>query len=585
MFSLRNMLNKCLGLQSSAINVKEQLFHPPIGYESVLKLREQLQYIEEKGVIPHPFMSRATTNMHEDGSASDVSKEPGPTASSRLESETYLTYIDEDGSGRLGMLPTLGYTSNNKIVAIGAKASSSSKWRVSDNPVQWLTNLISPGSVPIEIRVTGWKEFSLLLLNPESLEIEQQVVLPRTVANTTVIRLLDVPHNKFIPLTVIDAIRAIWGLDVHKLYDDTSGGAYFTLDNNNRAIIPTADNEIWIVKFQSGREPIINRIAIPGLEESDRLVSIAPTWRYEGFYWFATREGVIGVASLSDVVVARYDMRLAADGLTDEIINNSFAVGADGMYVVSSHALYRFDFRPDIETKIFRWRSVYNRGNARKCGQLPPAGSGTTPTLLGERFVAICDNATNMNVHIFERENGRTTSIERVFPTFSEGGATPEGASACDNSIVAYKFSLFIGNTYCYKNPFSPNPTGGLTRIDVDPDTGRTHRVWTKPDIAIWSAVPKYSSATNLLYIYARENKDGIEMWHVKGIDREGNIAVSIPIHEQEMIDGINIFGLRTEQVDKYDNGWGPLYLGLDEWGSPSIMLGMTQGLYRLIFT
>ena len=563
---LKNTLIECLGLTGN-LSMKQHLFRPSIGFRGELSLRKQLDQVENSGVIPHPYLSRFTTNMHENGSATDVTSQAGPGVNSQLLDESYLTYIDEAGSGRLGMLPTLAYRTDGKIVAIGVKASCTSNR--------------SRG----QLVITGWKEFSVLLINPDTLAIEQQISLPRQEARTSSISIAGGIFTLSLSV-LIEAANSIWGWDEHKLYEDSSGGAYFTLDHKDRAIVPTANQEIWVVRFRSHRSPEITRLAIPGLRDSDGLNSISPTWMQDETYWFSTREGVVGIVSLTGDIVATHDIRSVVSGNTEETINNSIAVCADGVFVVSSHALYRFDYQPDVEGDILRWRSEYDRGSVRKCGQLPPRGSGTTPTLLGERFVAICDNAWNMQAHIFDRQTGATTGITRVFPSSVQRGAIPDGASACDNSIVAFKFTLYIGNTHCYKDPFSRNPTGGLTRIDVNPATGRVTHRWTRPNITIWSAVPKYSTQSNLIYIYAREDMEGTPWWHVKGIDSDGIVKVSIPIHQEEMVNGIEIGRFfRREKVDRYDNGWGPMYIGLDTWGSSSILLGMTQGLYRLRFS
>ena len=50
------------------------------------------------------------------------------------------------------------------------------------------------------------------------------------------------------------------------------------------------------------------------------------------------------------------------------------------------------------------WRAPYDRGTARKVGQINQ-GSGTTPTFLGRNFVAITDNAdARMHVLVYRRE-------------------------------------------------------------------------------------------------------------------------------------------------------------------------------------
>ena len=55
-------------------------------------------------------------------------------------------------------------------------------------------------------------------------------------------------------------------------------------------------------------------------------------------------------------------------------------------------------------------------------------------------------------------------------------------ASACENSVVAYRNSLFIGNTYNYVDPFDFNDTpGGIDRYDMNPATGKFEKVENWP--------------------------------------------------------------------------------------------------------
>jgi hypothetical protein len=147
-----------------------------------------------------------------------------------------------------------------------------------------------------------------------------------------------------------------------------------------------------------------------------------------------------------------------------------------------------------------------------------------------------------------------------------------------------------VGNTHCYAHPFvnRPRPTGGMTRFDVNPDTDRLRMRWTNPNIYIWSAVPKLSSATGLIYIYSRETgeiSEGTEeepQWRLQGIDAMGNIRLSISIASREKITWLDISSLREEKVDRYDNGWGPLYVGLNAWGDRTVLMATIQGLLRI---
>src|SRR5206468_10967571 len=114
-----------------------------------------------------------------------------------------------------------------------------------------------------------------------------------------------------------------------------------------------------------------------------------------------------------------------------EAIGNSFAVDeTGGVFIVSDHAMYRFDAGPMGEPEV-TWREAYDRGTRLKPGQVN-FGSGTTPTLMGTGWVAITDNADpQMHVLVYRRE--AAVSGPRLFctePVFAAGmGATENSLS------------------------------------------------------------------------------------------------------------------------------------------------------------
>ena len=80
-----------------------------------------------------------------------------------------------------------------------------------------------------------------------------------------------------------------------------------------------------------------------------------------------------------------------------EQIQNSFAVGEDGVYIVTDLALHKLRFNeetkdieldPDWEKNFIGGGLMYENDYTRKPGHLN-AGSGTSPTLMDNRFVAI----------------------------------------------------------------------------------------------------------------------------------------------------------------------------------------------------
>src|SRR4029077_3038081 len=86
----------------------------------------------------------------------------------------------------------------------------------------------------------------------------------------------------------------------------------------------------------------------------------------------------------------------------DEPIENSFAADEKGgVYIVSDVAMYRFDLGKDGQIEE-TWREQYQNSGLVKPGQFT-AGSGTTPTVMGNHYVAITDNADPMNVVVYRR--------------------------------------------------------------------------------------------------------------------------------------------------------------------------------------
>ena len=78
-------------------------------------------------------------------------------------------------------------------------------------------------------------------------------------------------------------------------------------------------------------------------------------------------------------------------------VSNSFAVDeTGGVYIAADDGLHRMDAAAD-GTPRTTWSQTYSNSGVKKPGQTQ-AGSGTTPTLMGRRHVAITDNADPMNV-------------------------------------------------------------------------------------------------------------------------------------------------------------------------------------------
>ncbi len=206
--------------------------------------------------------------------------------------------------------------------------------------------------------------------------------------------------------------------------NDLCGGAYFYLDDRDRAIVETTDGTILVVQVTaSGFELKKTYDVTSAIPDGDCLIALMPDWH--GTIWFVTKSG--GVGTVDPATRKVRSLRLPG-----EKIVNSFATDeTGGVYIVSDHALYRFDAKTDGSPKV-TWREPYDRGAAQKPGQLSQ-GSGTTPTLIGKNLVAITDNA-DPRMQVVSYERGASVRGDREVcrePVFGKG------ASATENSLVA----------------------------------------------------------------------------------------------------------------------------------------------------
>ena len=287
-------------------------------------------------------------------------------------------------------------------------------------------------------------------------------------------------------------------------------GVYPYLDGHDRLVF--ADGSGDLLRIAHERSPagvwslrVVQRTPLAARcgDGCGSVVGLAPDWR--GRVWFATDAGVAGfVRRDGEVRVLRFG--------TGEHVANSIASSPGGTAVATDHALYllraarRRGGRP-----LIVWRAAYDRGSARKPGQLSQ-GTGSTPTFFGPRtgweHLAIVDNADGIeHLRVFGVGHGRSLCDLPVLPA---------GASGSENSPVGAGRDVIVASTYGYPYPAVPDDAGpavpatapfagGITRIDVRRRGCATR--WTQ---ALRSAaVPKLSLADGLIYTTARRSLEG----------------------------------------------------------------------------
>ena len=336
-------------------------------------------------------------------------------------------------------------------------------------------------------------------------------------------------------------------------FTNFAGGGYFYLDHRDRAVVPTNNRQIWIVRqrrlpvagaeFQVARVYDLNSVVGP----RDAIVSAMPDW--DGRIWFVSVRGVVGnVEPASGEIHSR---KLRGEGIT-----NSFAVDEEGgVYVVSDQALYRFHARPKGGVKTV-WRREYPNIGRQKPGQVDD-GSGTTPSLMGERYVTITDNADPMNVVVYRRgrqvDGPRQVCHEPVFE---------RGRSATDNSLIVTKRSIVVENNYGYRGPRSTMDgrvtAPGIERVRLDRDGHGCRTVWHS-DVRSPTVVPKLSLKAGLVYAYSK-TRDEDDPWYLTAIDFRT---------------GETVFKRRSGFGLGFNNNYAPITLGPERTAYVGVLGGM----------
>lgn len=412
-----------------------------------------------------------------------------------------------DYSGPLGINPTVKSRSMNVFGGLVATLTFDSKGRI----------------MCISGNVVG---FRLLLIDADTLEILAETRLPQR------------------PSTV----EAIKTFNFSAISSDTSGGAYFHLLDGDRPIIGNSENVIQIFAVdESGEKPewIIEKEydISASLPEGSYITDAFPD--YNGRIWFMTRPGEVGYID-PDTEQVNFIK------LENEEIQNSFAISEDGVYVVSDHAMYRFDV-DERGNPFYSWRTEYDRGTTTKPGAINQ-GSGTTPSLLDvpcsdgsiRKLVGITDNADDrVNLVVYDRLTGEVIVTEPLFES---------GHSVSENSLIAHGRSFIVENNYSDTGAGflvgDPTSYPGITRFDMNDDCTGGKVVWESEEAAA-TVVPKLSTGNGLVYVYTRVKNEDIPekavAWYLTAIDFET---------------GETVYKVFTGTGRNWNNSYGPITIG-----------------------
>lgn len=280
------------------------------------------------------------------------------------------------------------------------------------------------------------------------------------------------------------------------------GGVYGYLDSHDQVVIAEGHNILHVGHRYNGQSwefYVESETPLTMLDDDAELAGLIPDAHERT--WFVTKDSTIGVVCDA----GEFTMPLTSGGDDAEVegVANGLVGRPNGVSVLTTHALYEVELDGTELKQV--WRTAYDRGSARKPGQLS-WGSGTTPTFFGPegKWVAIVDNAGERpNLLILSAATGEVLAGMPAFETSGQG---------TENSIIAEGNTLWVPSTYGFEypeeavdgpsEPASAPFEGGLTRIDVtETPSGDLEltRVWetdahvstlpifTRKDRRIWS--------------------------------------------------------------------------------------------------
>jgi len=327
-------------------------------------------------------------------------------------------------------------------------------------------------------------------------------------------------------------------------FQDFAGGGYFYLDDQDRAVVSTTDRRVLVIGMKNGEFVVEREYDLTAtLPSGAKIISALPDWA--GRIWLATTAGLVVVIDPETGAVKSHDL--------GEIVQNSFAVGDDGVYIVSEKAMYRYEVGVDGAPSA-TWRKEYENTGELKPGQVS-AGSGTTPTLHGDDWVSITDNADPMNVVVYRRRDGREICRQPVFE---------QGASATDNTLIAAGHSIIVENNYGYTGPTATmngaRTEPGIERVDVDADGRGCRKVWHSDEISP-TVVPKLSLANGLVYVYTQDPEgDPDDPWFLTALDFRT---------------GRTVWKRLTGQGLGFNNNYAPVTIGPDGTAYVGVLGGL----------
>jgi hypothetical protein len=237
--------------------------------------------------------------------------------------------------------------------------------------------------------------------------------------------------------------------------------------------------------------------------------------------------------------------------IPNQMIENGIAITNDSVYVVTGpagdddHANangYVYCFKPgprDSASVTVIWSATYPSGDTRKPGAFA-RGSGSTPALLGDQYVAITDN-DNEQIHMLiysqKAAVANQNQLDCSVPIFQPGGGNNDLGILTNFDGATYGLVVFNDYDapllYSSRSDINGNfnnmskMAAEVVKVDVPANGQKCSVVYDTP-VRIKS-VPVLSVATGLIYGYTQSEEattDGLYEWYTVALDWQTGEAV-----------------------------------------------------------
>ncbi|KAH8595441.1 hypothetical protein B0O99DRAFT_686857 [Bisporella sp. PMI_857] len=317
---------------------------------------------------------------------------------------------------------------------------------------------------------------------------------------------------------------------------------------DNHAVLPTLEGYIVDVERVGNSFKVAREIDISSTLPSGSIIA-SVGYAADGNLWFtATPAPLIGIEGMNTSTIGYVDQSGAVHTIkiANGLIENSFALNNGTLYVATGPAgledhagatgnFYAFRAGGANEGIRIMYNETYSAGDGRKPGGLS-RGTGSTPSLLGSKYVAITDNNADLNLVVYRQVDesyepsagSSTVCTIRIFPPgagSNEAALTTHYDGEKYTAVIANNYNApslsFLNSATDINNAASNNfsqMAPGLVRIDVSED-GACSVGW---ELEIRIGTSTLSTITGLLYVYTQDNdlaKQGEYVWYIAAID------------------------------------------------------------------